>query len=119
MSLILHQTITVDEARAFTAQLFMSSIPHQTITVDEARAFTAQLFMSSIPHQTTTFAFLRTFELWLFMPSILHQTTTIRPQEHGRKSCLYLQSYTKPQQPYESCLNPMVVYIFNPTPNHN
>ena len=50
---------------------------------------------------------------------ILHQTTTFLPKHWQSKSCISFESYIKPQ-PYVNCLSTLcVVYLLNPTSNHN
>ena len=77
------------------------------------------LFISSILHQTTTHLGCQFRVSSLFISSILHQTTTFTFGLRQGACCLYLQSYTKPQPRTSRHLHSDVVYIFNPTPNHN
>ena len=99
--------------------LFISSILHQTTTLAYLKTSIILLFISSILHQTTTAVDKSLSTGRLFISSILHQTTTSCHVLQLFVCCLYLQSYTKPQLLCSIFAMVFVVYIFNPTPNHN
>ena len=70
-------------------------------------------------HQTTTFCRNCHKSPLLYIFWILHQTTTAMLPSPTRERCISFESYIKPQP---SCWNfafSMVVYLLNPTSNHN
>ena len=57
--------------------------------------------------------------LMLYIFWILHQTTTVQPVSNGTASCISFESYIKPQPRIGSHAVVAVVYLLNPTSNHN
>ena len=121
--------------------LFISSILHQTTTrtCDLCHYLKVVYIFNPTPnHNFYTFT---VATVLLFISSILHQTTTLESaivsmsgclylqsytKPHPLRAflalivrCLYIQSYTKPQLSFRRTNSWYVVYIFNPTPNHN
>ena len=58
-----------------------------------------------------------TTQLYIFW--ILHQTTTISPSYLHLSSCISFESYIKPQHRLDHRQPSLVVYLLNPTSNHN
>ena len=56
-------------------------------------------------------------ELYIFW--ILHQTTTLQRMTNYVQSCISFESYIKPQRGREYRQMDTVVYLLNPTSNHN
>ena len=77
------------------------------------------LYIFWILHQTTTAATVLQLldELYIFW--ILHQTTTVGDRSAMQSRCISFESYIKPQRPHRKTLWPKVVYLLNPTSNHN
>ena len=55
----------------------------------------------------------------LYIFWILHQTTTSSPPFLGCGCCISFESYIKPQPPLATARSSLVVYLLNPTSNHN
>ena len=78
-----------------------------------------RLYIFWILHQTTTCPYNPTSGHPLYIFWILHQTTTIWLLLIYKVSCISFESYIKPQLvPFGWRLSP-VVYLLNPTSNHN
>ena len=77
------------------------------------------LYIFWILHQTTTLeqGSVTTIELYIFW--ILHQTTTSTVLILSSTSCISFESYIKPQQLVSPNFGGKVVYLLNPTSNHN
>ena len=77
------------------------------------------LYIFWILHQTTT----KTAPSWLppqlYIFWILHQTTTDASLCNVDYSCISFESYIKPQLTLSFIISNTVVYLLNPTSNHN
>ena len=66
-------------------------------------------------NQVTTLGL--SWALYIFW--ILHQTTTVSIEAINQYRCISFESYIKPQPLREPCAQEPVVYLLNPTSNHN
>ncbi len=138
---ILHQTTTHRFCLLVGVPLYIFWILHQTTTVNYKDVMDDWLYIFWILHQTTTK--LRRESLWslLYIFWILHQTTTDGTHPYILGCCISFESYIKPQPllrlahratrciSFESYIKPQllcfsgfcleVVYLLNPTSNHN
>ena len=99
--------------------LYIFWILHQTTTQWQGASQEQQLYIFWILHQTTTW---RCSGLWyhqLYIFWILHQTTTDERLEVAGGSCISFESYIKPQPHLPTLVYKTVVYLLNPTSNHN
>ena len=78
-----------------------------------------RLYIFWILHQTTTHRFLQNLLRKLYIFWILHQTTTILSYGSISIRCISFESYIKPQLTSICCAIIWVVYLLNPTSNHN
>ena len=77
------------------------------------------LYIFWILHQTTTRIVHNHTLGMLYIFWILHQTTTCRVADPPKLCCISFESYIKPQLPRFPEEPPTVVYLLNPTSNHN
>ena len=77
------------------------------------------LYIFWILHQTTTLDLWRDDRQKLYIFWILHQTTTERPSVLNLACCISFESYIKPQHILQTSGSESVVYLLNPTSNHN
>ena len=78
-----------------------------------------RLYIFWILHQTTTYLLLQLGYGVLYIFWILHQTTTLWHRRYDFFRCISFESYIKPQLISGSVLLLYVVYLLNPTSNHN
>ena len=122
-------------------ELYIFWILHQTTTISQLAAKNIRLYIFWILHQTTTRS-----SLCLHFPCCISFESYIKPQLFGERvqmseSCISFESYIKPQPlfdhtsdrqgciSFESYIKPqlwllndsqsLVVYLLNPTSNHN
>ena len=115
---ILHQTTTQPPywKDLFVVYLLNPTSNHNasfSLTLDSA------LYIFWILHQTTTFWRFPWFEKMLYIFWILHQTTTWAMPWYISMSCISFESYIKPQLLSWVVDAYKVVYLLNPTSNHN
>ena len=77
------------------------------------------LYIFWILHQTTTIYTFVTDTVKLYIFWILHQTTTTHFFWSRMHRCISFESYIKPQQYLQRRRTSLVVYLLNPTSNHN
>ena len=70
-------------------------------------------------HQTTTQVEQLSHKEWLYIFWFLHQTTTAARWWSRSTGCISFESYIKPQPRSAFALSRTVVYLLNPTSNHN
>ena len=78
-----------------------------------------QLYIFWILHQTTTNKYLTKKTNMLYIFWILHQTTTLSLSALDLICCISFESYIKPQPEARKADEEAVVYLLNPTSNHN
>ena len=102
-----------------TILLYIFWILHQTTTLLREASCELGLYIFWILHQTTTYhrRVLHRSALYIFW--ILHQTTTDNGINLALPSCISFESYIKPQLHYHYSGGWWVVYLLNPTSNHN
>ena len=127
--------------RIISCSLYIFWILHQTTTCWRVKIPCHQLYIFWILHQTTTVEPLDICRHLLYIFWILHQTTTNGVEYLGGGCCISFESYIKPQLfaaqrgmaqgciSFESYIKPQhsenfiysrcVVYLLNPTSNHN
>ena len=116
---ILHQTTTPDRCDAQHVTLYIFWILHQTTTLGNFLPSNLQLYIFWILHQTTTDYKCLANDFLLYIFWILHQTTTTAVSSDSPRCCISFESYIKPQpSSYYNKLH-LVVYLLNPTSNHN
>ena len=121
--------------------LYIFWILHQTTTNSLQNPDNVKLYIFWILHQTTTPYSLHNDDRPLYIFWILHQTTTQTEPQKKNSRCISFESYIKPQHiefvnnggtrciSFESYIKPQpglpadmideVVYLLNPTSNHN
>ena len=138
---ILHQTTTQLNAKDLKNQLYIFWILHQTTTYTESSYYNSVLYIFWILHQTTTVQ--SDYEIGLscisFESYIKPQLRIIWQQEclccisfesyikpqlwsdraPAPNSCISFESYIKPQRAANCKMLRKVVYLLNPTSNHN
>ena len=107
-----------DEQTAIN-MLYIFWILHQTTTWQAYLSISLQLYIFWILHQTTTYSQLWKYFNTLYIFWILHQTTTGGRSCFLRYCCISFESYIKPQPCVSLCVCAWVVYLLNPTSNHN
>ena len=99
--------------------LYIFWILHQTTTSARWLYTQQSLYIFWILHQTTTYRFLSSARAPLYIFWILHQTTTPSLSTAFVVRCISFESYIKPQPALEWSWQRAVVYLLNPTSNHN
>ena len=79
----------------------------------------SKLYIFWILHQTTTLSATIFCITLLYIFWILHQTTTRSPSAIRSRCCISFESYIKPQLLWKRYVSTRVVYLLNPTSNHN
>ena len=103
---------------SYIRPLYIFWILHQTTTAAAAAAMVV-LYIFWILHQTTTHRLNSSPTTQLYIFWILHQTTTSRRTTTLQQCCISFESYIKPQLVAELPRFSSVVYLLNPTSNHN
>ena len=137
---ILHQTTTVKEHWKYNEELYIFWILHQTTTCpyNPTSGCRCISFESYIKPQPFAWSFLRVGVVYLLNPTsnhnavalkrtqnrlyifwILHQTTTLPASRRSTDGCISFESYIKPQPGLPAEMIEKVVYLLNPTSNHN
>ena len=99
--------------------LYIFWILHQTTTLSRFRTGRMKLYIFWILHQTTTL-----YLLYIYSLSCISFESYIKPQlsrntGNTTRSCISFESYIKPQPTCQRIRMGTVVYLLNPTSNHN
>ena len=115
----LHQTTTQVEQLSHKEWLYIFWFLHQTTTLGIGSFGGSMLYIFWILHQTTTAA-----RWWSRSTGCISFESYIKPQRNSLRTlsearCISFESYIKPQR--QCCLHRQgsVVYLLNPTSNHN
>ena len=116
---ILHQTTTRSRSCRWACRLYIFWILHQTTTECSHSCAVGKLYIFWILHQTTTLRGIFTLAI-----SCISFESYIKPQLLARvqlnlSCCISFESYIKPQRTHVSLWDRIVVYLLNPTSNHN